>query len=117
MSLLAALVSAVDAATARVRSLSRSLLSAFPGHLVSQDRDDVPTAIQDGRRSSRATPPSSADPWRERRLGIQLMWEDGYAMAEIAETMEMTTSQLGNEMKRMRIAGWDLPRRRGQATT
>jgi len=101
---------------------------------VPQDPGDEPaTALLEGIAADRASAgnhkavsvskpkaprPSPDDQEREkRRMGIQLMWEDGYSIAEIAETMEMPATQLGDEMARMRKQGWTLPYRRGKVTT
>jgi type I restriction enzyme S subunit len=113
--------------------LRSSLLSAaFSGRLVSQDFNDEPASallericseqasgehegpVGTGPRQTRKTRISASD--RDaRRTGIQLMWEDGYSMAEIAETMEISSTQLGNELARMRKEGWNLPYRRRKA--
>ena len=108
------------------------LASAFTGKLVLQDSNDEPaTALleriaADGasgdHKAVRASKPRAArrsgghQERDKRRMGIQLMWEDGYSMAEIAETMEMSPTGVGNEIKKMRKDGWDLPSRRRKAT-
>jgi type I restriction enzyme S subunit len=133
MSLLGALDRTASVEGRRAGALrSAILVVAFSGRLVPQDRDDQPaTALLEriaadrasssnhkpGRASKAKAPRRSAghQDRHKLRIGIQLMWEDGYAMAEIAETMEMTSPSLGNEVTRMRKEGWDLPYRRRKA--
>ena len=104
------------------------------GHLVAQVPDDesaealLERIAADGVSSKKHKPvrarkprtlrPSSGDKkeQKKRRIGLQLMWNEGHSMAEIAATMEITTAKLGNEMTRMRKEGWDLPYRRRTAT-
>jgi DNA-binding NarL/FixJ family response regulator len=49
-----------------------------------------------------------------RRLEIQRLWHEGLRAREIAAAMGSTTGSIGVEIRRMRIAGWDLPFRRQQ---
>lgn len=125
-----------DLRTAKIRAqrLRSSVLgAAFSGKLVPQDPTDEPaTALLEHIAAERISSnshkairilrheASSPDPddaaLRERRMGIQLMWEDGYSRAEIAETMEISPTQVGSEMTRMRHQGWDLPKRRRKTT-
>jgi len=117
----------------RVGQLRSAILAAaFSGTLVPQDTNDKSASalldrIVSGRASSnghkpactprpKASNPGPDDAEHERRMGIQLMWEDGYSKAEIAETMEISPTQLGSEITRMRREGWNLPRRRRKAT-
>jgi len=112
---------------------SSILAAAFSGRLVPQDPKDEPAPVfleriaderasSNGHKSVRASHAKapSLDPddagLRERQTGIQLMWEDGYSKAEIAETMEMSSIQVGSEMTRMRREGWDLPKRDRRTT-
>lgn len=134
-------LSTIDTATCTVeRGLARGdvlrhaiLQRAFAGALMPQDPDDEPATVlleriaADKASSSNHKPVRASKPkaplrnagsqeQETRRMGIQLMWEDGYSMAEIAETMEISTTNLGNEMTRMRKDGWNLPYRRRKAT-
>lgn len=127
------LTRAVEVALDHSRALRRAILRrAFSGELVPQNPTDEPASVLLDRISSerafsgepKAVPArrkptkravEDADR-RERRSGIKLMWEDGYSMAEIAETMEMSPTSLGNETTRMRREGWDLPYRRRKAS-
>ncbi len=121
--------------TGRVGRLRSAILAAaFSGHLVAQVPDDesaealLERIAADGVSSKKHKPvrarkprtlrPSSGDKkeQKKRRIGLQLMWNEGHSMAEIAATMEITTAKLGNEMTRMRKEGWDLPYRRRRAT-
>jgi hypothetical protein len=134
MSLLGALDGTTDIQDLHARSLRSSILAtAFSGELVPQDANDEAASVllnriadegqsSDGQRASDTKQPSTSMPTTTEaelhaiRLGIQLMWEDGYTMAEIADTMDMAPRQLGAEMKRMRVEGWELPYRRRKAT-
>lgn len=51
------------------------------------------------------------DKWLRWRA-IQLAWEDGLSMLEIADVLDTTRNTIGTDMARMRAAGWDLPRRK-----
>jgi type I restriction enzyme, S subunit len=117
-------------AVKRVGRLRASILSAaFSGKLVPQKLNDESATVlldriasqqasSNGRKPVRTSRHQASSPdlgdvgLHERRLGIQLMWEDGYSKAEIAETMEISPTQMSSEMTRMRHQGWDLPKRR-----
>lgn len=125
---------ALALAEQRVSSLHFSILAAaFSGLLVPQDPKDEPASVlleciaaehvsSNGHKPVRTTQLKASNlgpgdtELHERRTGIQLMWEDGYSKAEIAETMEISPTQVGSEMTRMRHQGWNLPKRRRKAT-
>jgi type I restriction enzyme, S subunit len=134
LSTIDALEATLDVAATRANHLRLSILrAAFAGRLARQDPDDEPATVllehiaaervsSNGHKAVRIPRPeaSSPDPGdaglHERRMGIQLMWEDGYSKAEIAETMEISSIQVGSEMTRMRREGWDLPKRDRRTT-
>ena len=134
ISIINALEGALDVARTRATGLRASVLAdAFSGKLVPQKLNDESATVlldriasqrasSNGHRRVRTPQPMNPNPGPgdaelyERRMGIQLMWEDSYSKAEIAETMEISPAQVTSEITRMRRQGWDLPKRRRKAT-